>query len=101
MKTEERPETTPANLPESSGFGRPRRAPTKLFEPTIVRRATKEAFLKLNPRLVAKNPVMFGVEVGSVVTTYFTIRGFLTGDPSRWFTLQTTFWLWFTVIFAN
>jgi K+-transporting ATPase ATPase B chain len=80
---------------------RPKNQPKSLFEPTIVRRALKESFIKLNPALVAKNPVMFVVEVGSVVTSYFTLRGFISGADDRWFTLQVTLWLWFTVLFAN
>jgi len=80
---------------------RPRNAPTRLFEPAILSRATKEAFTKLNPRKVAKNPVMFVVEVGSVVTTYLLIRGLLHHDKENLFVGQVTVWLWFTVIFAN
>ncbi len=80
---------------------RPRNAPTKLFEPTIVLRATREAFIKLDPRVVAKNPVMFVVEVGSVVTTYFSIRGAINHSPDTLFVTQVCIWLWFTVLFAN
>ena len=82
-------------------FTRPRNAPTKLFEPSIVKRATKEAFVKLDPRTVAKNPVMFVVEVGSVVTSYLWIRGLLTHAPDTLFDGQVCAWLWFTVLFAN
>ena len=55
----------------------------------------------MDPRLVAKNPVMFVVEVGSAVTTYFSSR---TCSPARkdlLFNGQITLWLWFTVVFAN
>ena len=82
-------------------FTRPRNAPTKLFEPSIVKRATKEAFVKLDPRTVAKNPVMFVVEVGSVVTSYLWVRGLLTHSPDTLFEGQVCAWLWFTVLFAN
>ncbi|HWD38478.1 MAG TPA: potassium-transporting ATPase subunit KdpB, partial [Fimbriimonas sp.] len=79
---------------------RPKHAPTKLFEPSIVRRAIKESFIKLNPKVVAKNPVMFVVEIGSVVTSYFFLRDLIKGgDP--WFVGQVSLWLWFTVLFAN
>jgi len=47
----------------------PRRGPAALFDPTILRRAGVDALRKLDPRLVARNPVMFVVEIGSVVTT--------------------------------
>jgi K+-transporting ATPase ATPase B chain len=80
---------------------RPKSAPRALFEPTIVRRAIKEAFLKLDPRAVAKNPVMFVVEVGSAITTYFWIRGLVTGAADTLFVGQISLWLWFTVLFAN
>jgi len=73
----------------------------RLFEPAILRRAIKDAFIKLDPRKVAKNPVMFVVEVGSIVTTYFFFRSFLTGAPDSLFVGQVTLWLWFTVLFAN
>jgi K+-transporting ATPase ATPase B chain len=90
----------PINQIEES-FTRPKNAPTKLFEPTIVKRAAKEAFVKLDPRMVAKNPVMFVVEVGSVVTTYFWIRGAITHSADTLFVAQVCIWLWFTVLFAN
>jgi potassium-transporting ATPase ATP-binding subunit len=80
---------------------RPKNAPRALFDPTIVKRAMKDAFVKLDPRLVAKNPVMFVVEVGSVVTTYFWIRGLITHAPNTLFVGQVSLWLWFTVVFAN
>jgi potassium-transporting ATPase ATP-binding subunit len=80
---------------------RPKNAPRALFESPIVRRAIKEAFLKLDPRIVAKNPVMFVVEVGSAVTTIFWIRGLFSGATDTLFVGQVTLWLWFTVLFAN
>src|SRR5512139_1603049 len=80
---------------------RPKNAPRALFEPAIVKRAIKEAFVKLDPRLVAKNPVMFVVEVGSALTTYFWIRGLVTGATDTLFVGQVSLWLWFTVVFAN
>jgi K+-transporting ATPase ATPase B chain len=80
---------------------RPKNAPRALFEASIVKRALKEAFVKLDPRLVAKNPVMFVVEVGSAVTTYFWIRSLVTGAGDALFVGQVSLWLWFTVLFAN
>ncbi len=73
-----------------------------LFDPPIVRRAIKDAFIKLDPRQVARNPVMFVVEVGSVLTTVLIIRDIAAGNTSNLlFTVQVTLWLWFTVLFAN
>ena len=80
---------------------RPKNAPRALFEGAILKRAIKEAFLKLDPRVVAKNPVMFVVEIGSAITTYFFIRGLATGAADTLFVGQVTLWLWFTVVFAN
>src|SRR5438132_505564 len=72
-----------------------------LFDPEILRRATIESFLKLNPRMVAKNPVMFVVEVGAALTTVFVIKGAVTGGGELLFGIQISLWLWFTVVFAN
>jgi potassium-transporting ATPase ATP-binding subunit len=72
-----------------------------LFDPEIVRRATKESFIKLNPRIVAKNPVMFVVEVGAALTTVFVIKDAVTGVGGLLFGTQIALWLWFTVLFAN
>src|SRR5262245_357688 len=70
----------------------------------IVRRAIVDAFIKLNPRAMMKNPVMFVVEVGSVLTTLQFIYGLVrpvAGITDPKFELQITLWLWFTVLFAN
>jgi potassium-transporting ATPase ATP-binding subunit len=80
---------------------RPKNAPRALFESSIVKRAIKDAFVKLDPRVVAKNPVMFVVEVGSALTTYFWIRGIFTHAADTLFVGQVSAWLWFTVVFAN
>jgi potassium-transporting ATPase ATP-binding subunit len=72
-----------------------------LFDPPIVKRAAGDSFLKLNPRLMMKNPVMFVVEVGAVMTTVLAVRDFATGAAIAGFTFQITLWLWFTVLFAN
>ena len=71
---------------------------------SIVMRAIVDAFAKLNPRTMTKNPVMFVVEVGSVLTTIYFIYGLLrpiSGVTNPKFELQITLWLWFTVLFAN
>ena len=73
-----------------------------LFDWAIVRRAIKDAFVKLNPRHLARNPVMFVVEVGSLLTTLLIIRDIIQGRTgSLLFTAQVALWLWFTVLFAN
>ncbi len=82
-------------LPRKLAHARP------LFDPEIVRRALKESFRKLNPVTLAKNPVIFVVEVGALVTTIFTLRGVFTGAPGFGFNVQISIWLWFTVLFAN
>jgi potassium-transporting ATPase ATP-binding subunit len=68
-----------------------------VWEWKIVRRAVRDAFLKLNPRKMMGNPVMFVVEIGSVITTVLLFKG---GAAFK-FNLQITLWLWFTVLFAN
>jgi K+-transporting ATPase ATPase B chain len=68
-----------------------------LWDAKIIRRALADAVVKLDPRTMMKNPVMFVVEVGSVVTTILLFRG----KQSFAFNLQITLWLWFTVLFAN
>ena len=72
-----------------------------LFEPAIVRRAIGDAFVKLDPRQMAKNPVMFIVEIGSVLTTLLFVRDVIHGDRAILFTALVSAWLWFTVLFAN
>jgi len=72
-----------------------------LFDPEILRRAIKESFVKLNPVLVAKNPVMFVVEVGAALTTVFVVKDAMQHAGGVFFGVQIAFWLWFTVVFAN
>ena len=72
-----------------------------LFHPPIVRRALWDAVYKLNPRHMVRNPVMFVVLVGAVLTTLIVVRDIIAGNAGVWFTLQLTLWLWFTVLFAN
>src|SRR5437868_2017835 len=67
-----------------------------LWEWKIVHRALWDAVLKLNPRTIMRNPVMFVVEIGSVITTILLFRA-----SALKFNLQITLWLWFTVLFAN
>ncbi len=72
-----------------------------LWDGKIVRQALIDSLRKLNPRTMMRNPVMFVVEMGSVVTTVLLVKGLGRGSGSLGFNLQVTLWLWFTVIFAN
>src|SRR5215469_2992643 len=72
--------------------------PASLFDWNIVGPAIWDAFKKLNPRLMVKNPVMFVTMVGAALTTV----GIFTAEPGlRGFVTQLALWLWFTVLFAN
>ncbi|HET9627801.1 MAG TPA: potassium-transporting ATPase subunit KdpB [Kofleriaceae bacterium] len=74
-----------------------------LFDGPIVRRAVGEAFGKLDPRRMIRNPVMFVVEIGSIFTTLLFVHALATGagDASAGFIAAISVWLWFTVLFAN
>ncbi|HEY7349294.1 MAG TPA: potassium-transporting ATPase subunit KdpB [Ktedonobacterales bacterium] len=98
----------PVDPPETTGDGgkesvSSRRHKTSLFDRKILARAIIDSFIKLNPRAQARNPVMFVVEIGSVITTIEFVRALF--DPSLrsdlGFTLAVSIWLWFTVLFAN
>lgn len=72
------------------------------FDPQIVRQAMVESIRKLHPRHQIRNPVMFVVAVGSVLTTVLFVQAlFGKGEAPVWFILAITLWLWFTVLFAN
>src|SRR6202795_1085492 len=73
-----------------------------LFDLPIVRRAIIDSFTKLAPRHQVKNPVMFVVEVGSVLTTALFFQALVGhGEAPAGFILAVSLWLWFTVVFAN
>jgi potassium-transporting ATPase ATP-binding subunit len=72
-----------------------------IWDSKIVRRAVWDSLRKLHPRTMARNPVMFVVEVGSVLTTVRLIQDLLSGGGNLGFEVQITFWLWLTVLFAN
>jgi len=72
-----------------------------IWDPHIVQRAIGDSFRKLHPRIMARNPVMFVVEVGAVLTTWRLIQDAITGGTNLGFEVQITFWLWLTVLFAN
>ena len=85
------------NLPPNVEPAYPRAHAKKVWEWNIVRRAALDSFVKLHPRKMMGNPVMFVVEIGSVATTVLLFRG----GPAFGFNVQITLWLWFTVLFAN
>jgi potassium-transporting ATPase ATP-binding subunit len=75
---------------------------TKLLDWTIIVPAVGNSFLKLSPRQQWKNPVMFVVLVGAVMTTALFVQALLGhGEAAAWFILGVSVWLWFTVLFAN
>ncbi|NUU24623.1 MAG: HAD-IC family P-type ATPase, partial [Streptomycetaceae bacterium] len=85
------PESAPAHE-HSSGPGR---VSAGLFEPRQLLKSLPDAFRKLDPRTMVRTPVMFVVEIGSVLTTVMAVK-----DPST-FAWVTAVWLWLTVLFAN
>jgi K+-transporting ATPase ATPase B chain len=75
---------------------------TRLLEPSILRQAVIASFAKLDPRVQVRNPVMFAVYVGSLLTTILWVNSlFVAGDDSPGFIFGIAAWLWFTVLFAN
>ena len=89
---------TPLQVPSVRlGQSPSKRGKKAVWEWKIVRRAIWDAFVKLNPRKMMGNPVMFVVEIGSVITTGLLFKG----GTAFFFNLQITLWLWFTVLFAN
>ena len=79
-----------------------KRTPTAtITDPKILIPAIGASFKKLNPRTLAKNPVMFVVEVVALLTTVLLIRDLVTGAGNYGFSIQIILWLWFTVLFAN
>ena len=71
-----------------------------LFNKKILIQATKDSFIKLNPVILIKNPIISMVGIGSVLTTITVVSGLFSGNFSN-FNLQISIWLWFTVLFAN
>jgi K+-transporting ATPase ATPase B chain len=77
------------------------RTSISILDPAILRPAVAQAFRKLDPRLMWRNPVMFVVEVVSTLTAILLIRDIVAGNPHLGFAIQINIWLWFTVLFAN
>jgi K+-transporting ATPase ATPase B chain len=80
---------------------RKQRAVSTLFDRKIVWPAVGAAFVKLDPRQLIKNPVMFVLEIVAALTTVILVRDLTTGGGQIVFELQIVVWLWFTVLFAN
>src|SRR5260370_27140664 len=72
-----------------------------LFDPKIVVPAIGSAFVKLDPRTLMANPVMFVLEIVTALTTVILIRDLFTGGEHILFEFQIVLWLWVTVLFAN
>jgi K+-transporting ATPase ATPase B chain len=78
-----------------------RRSVSSLFDPAIIVPAIGDSFRKLHPRTLIRNPVMFVVEIVTVLTTVLFLRDLLTGGENLKFTFQIIVWLWITLLFAN
>src|SRR5271168_465981 len=93
---------SPANIPDPTpNIVSRERKRKSLWTGGIVAGALRDSFIKLNPRTLMKNPVMFVVEIGSVITTFDLVRDRMLHLTGFGFELQITLWLWFTVLFAN
>ena len=79
----------------------PRRSVSSLFDPAIIVPAIGDSFRKLHPRNLVRNPVMFVVEIVTVLTTVLYVRDLLVGGEGLKFTFQIIVWLWITLLFAN
>src|ERR1035437_8119537 len=71
-----------------------------IFNKNLLARAAKDSVMKLNPATLIKNPVIFIVGIGALLTTIIVFIGIFQGGYSS-FNLQIAIWLWFTVLFAN
>src|SRR5471032_1654554 len=98
-------ESTEPGTPDEAPSAKVRTRPSgskSLFDPAIMKRATVDSFVKLDPRQMMRNPVMFIVEVGSVLTTVLFFQKLSSAAASdSVFTGLVSAWLWFTVLFAN
>ena len=77
------------------------KAQSSVFDARILSTASIDAFRKLDPRLMIRNPVMFVLEVVAALTTVLLVRDAVVGASNLGFSLQIVLWLWFTVLFAN
>ncbi|MER2164579.1 MAG: potassium-transporting ATPase subunit KdpB, partial [Psychrobacter alimentarius] len=81
--------------------GSPKKPAQGLLDPALIKPALKEALFKLDPRVQWRNPVMFVVYIGSLLTSILAITMLIQSQSGVGFTLAITFWLWFTLLFAN
>ncbi|MBB4665050.1 potassium-transporting ATPase subunit KdpB [Conexibacter arvalis] len=101
------PQHDPSAAPGEPGRDGPRRRARSLLEPAILTTALLDALRKLDPRRMVRNPVMFVVEVGALLTTLVwavqALGGEIAGagDDPAWYTLTVAVWLWLTAIFGN
>ncbi|MGE3843040.1 MAG: HAD-IC family P-type ATPase, partial [Vicinamibacterales bacterium] len=72
-----------------------------IWDPALVRAGVRDAFRKLDPRIMVRNPVMFVVEVGAALSSVLLVRSLFSGWAGVGFELQIVLWLWATVLFAN
>src|SRR5580658_8846233 len=84
-----------------SSTPRKRASGSALFDTKVVVPAIGSAFVKLDPRTLIKNPVMFVLEVVTILTTVILFRDLFSGSGQIGFEFQIILWLWFTVLFAN
>jgi potassium-transporting ATPase ATP-binding subunit len=95
-------EPGPSEPPSTVTPPSPKKSRSVAFDGALVRRALLDSVVKLSPRHMVRNPVMFVVEVGSVLTTFYFFRDLGSSSTSNnVFTLLVGLWLWFTVLFAN
>src|SRR5262245_17505102 len=78
-----------------------RESQSTILDPAILIPAIAQSFVKLNPLVTIKNPVMFCVEIVAALTTAIFLRDLGTGGDHLGFTFQIIIWLWLTVVFAN
>jgi potassium-transporting ATPase ATP-binding subunit len=78
-----------------------RESQSTVLDPAILLPAIRQSFVKLDPRVMIKNPVMFVVEIVAALTTVIFLRDIGTGGEHLGFTFQIILWLWVTVLFAN
>ena len=96
-----------AALPPPAPARASERRAISVFQPDIVRRALIDSLVKLDPRVQIRNPVMFVVEVGALITTVtwliqvFGGKALGGGHEPAWYTFVISIWLWLTVVFAN
>src|ERR1700742_5043546 len=102
--------TDPTPTPSSTGettTSSERNKSRSFFDREILRPALWESVTKLDPRVQVRNPVMFVVEVGALITTIAWLIQLFGGQPlgggdePAWFTFTVALWLWLTVVFAN